>query len=243
MSLAIGSFIATIELMTQPSFVNLEKTIGVTFKNKDLLAQALTHRSAVRQSRSLGHNERMEFLGDAVLELITTTYLFQMEDKTEGEMTNLRSALVNRENLASVATEIQLGTYIYMSNGEERSGGREKDSTLANALEALIGAMYLDQGFEVVEEFCNDFILTRLKSLMAQGKDRDEKSLFQEKAQEKEGLTPHYDVLSEEGPDHEKVFTCAVFVEEEEVAKGTGNSKQRAEQAAAKAGLKKKGWK
>lgn len=227
----------------QQSFVNLEKTIGIRFKNKDLLAQALTHRSAVRQTKANGHNERFEFLGDAVLELIATEYLFGIGEKTEGEMTNLRSALVNRENLASVAREIKLGEHLYVSRGEERSGGREKDSTLANAMEALIGAIYLDHGFEEVQQFCTDFILTRLSSLMAQGKDRDEKSVFQEKAQELTGVTPHYDVVDSEGPDHEKIFTCAVFIGEEEVASGTGNSKQRAEQAAAKAALKKKGWK
>ena len=229
--------------MTQPSFVNLEKTIGIHFKNKDLLAQALTHRSAVRQSKSNGHNERFEFLGDAVLELIATEHLFSMGEKTEGEMTNLRSALVNRENLASVAREIKLGEYLYISRGEERSGGRDKDSTLANAVEALIGALYLDQGFEPTQAFCHDFILTRLSDLMALGKDRDEKSLFQEKAQETDGVTPHYEVVEEEGPDHDKTFTCAVFIGDEKVAVGTGNSKQRAEQAAAKAALKKKGWK
>ena len=185
--------------MVQSSFLNLEKTIGVRFKKKDLLAQALTHRSAVRQARSLGHNERFEFLGDAVLELVATDYLFGMGEKTEGEMTNLRSALVNRENLASVARDIRIGEYIYISRGEERSGGREKDSTLANALEALIGAIYLDQGFEKVQTFCNDFILTRLQELLAQGKDRDEKSLFQEKAQETTGITPHYEVIDQEG--------------------------------------------
>lgn len=229
--------------MTQPSFVNLEKTIGIYFKNKDLLAQALTHRSAVRLSKGKGHNERFEFLGDAVLELIATEYLFSLGQKSEGEMTNLRSALVNRENLASVAREIKLGEYLFISRGEERSGGRDKDSTLANAVEALIGALYLDQGFEATQTFCHDFILTRLNQLMAQGKDRDEKSLFQEKAQEQEGVTPHYDVIEAEGPDHDKTFTCAVFIGDEEVATGTGNSKQKAEQAAAKAALKKKGWK
>lgn len=229
--------------MTQPSFVNLEKIIGIRFKEKDLLAQALTHRSAVRQSRALGHNERFEFLGDAVLELVSTEYLFHLGgQKTEGEMTNLRSALVNRENLASVSREIQLGEYLYMSKGEERSGGREKDSTLANALEALIGAIYLDQGFEKSQEFCNEFILTRLKALQAAGKHRDEKSLFQEKAQETDGITPHYEVVSEEGPDHDKTFTCAAFIGDEKIAEGTGNSKQRAETAAAKEGLKAKGW-
>jgi ribonuclease-3 len=228
--------------MTAQSFVNLEKTIGIRFKDKDLLAQALTHRSAVRQSRALGHNERFEFLGDAVLELVSTEYLFYIGQKTEGEMTNLRSALVNRENLASVAHEISLGEYLFLSKGEERSGGREKDSTLSNALEALIGALYLDQGFEVAQQFCNEFILTRLQSLQAAGKHRDEKSLFQEKAQETEGVTPHYEVLDEVGPDHDKIFTCGAFIGDEKIAEGQGNSKQRAETAAATAGLKAKGW-
>jgi ribonuclease-3 len=228
--------------MTAASFVNLEKTIGIRFKDKDLLAQALTHRSAVRQSRALGHNERFEFLGDAVLELVSTEYLFHIGQKTEGEMTNLRSALVNRENLASVANEISLGEYLFLSKGEERSGGREKDSTLSNALEALIGALYLDQGFEIAQQFCNEFILTRLQAIQAAGKHLDEKSTFQEKAQETEGFTPHYEVLEQEGPDHEKTFTCGVFIGDEKIAEGQGNSKQKAETAAAAAGLKAKGW-
>ena len=225
------------------SFVTLEKTIGIRFKEKDLLAQALTHRSAVRETRQHGHNERFEFLGDAVLELASTEFLFRIGEKSEGEMTNLRSALVNRENLASVAAELKLGEYLFMSRGEEASGGRNKVSTLANALEALIGALYLDQGFEVSQEFCREFILTRLQQLLAQGKHRDEKSLFQEKAQELTGVTPHYEVITEEGPDHEKEFTCAVFIGEDKIAEGSGNSKQRAEQAAAKAGLRVKKWK
>lgn len=228
--------------MAAQSFVNLEKTIGIVFRDKDLLATALTHRSAVREARAHGHNERFEFLGDAVLELMATEHLFQIGEKTEGEMTNLRSALVNRENLSTVANDIKLGDYLFMSKGEERSGGREKDSTLANALEALIGAIYLDQGFEPSQKFCNEFILVKLSGLMAQGKDRDEKSVFQEKAQEECGTTPHYNVTDEEGPDHNKIFTCAVFIGDEKVAEGTGNSKQRAETAAAAAGLKAKGW-
>jgi len=228
--------------MTVQSFVNLEKTIGYVFKNKDLVATALTHRSAVRESRARGHNERLEFLGDAVLELVATDHLFQIGQKTEGEMTNLRSALVNRENLASVAQEIQLGQYLFMSKGEERSGGREKDSTLANAVEALIGAIYLDQGFDKAQDFCQEFILTRLKALQAAGKHRDEKSVFQEKAQEVHGTTPHYEVTSEEGPDHNKIFTCAAFIGEDKIAEGTGISKQKAETAAAAAALKEQGW-
>lgn len=225
------------------SFVTLEKTIGVTFRNKELLAQALTHRSAVRESRTSGHNERLEFLGDAVLELAATEHLYHLSDKPEGELTNWRSALVQREHLGAVAKDIKLGDYLILSRGEEASGGRERVSLLANALEALIGAIYIDRGFEVAKEFCHAFILGRLQGLLQQGKDRDEKSVFQERAQEKFGITPHYETLEAVGPDHEKLFTCAVFVGKEEIAKGQGNSKQRAEQAAAKAGLKAKGWK
>lgn len=233
---------ATLAVMATASFVNLEKTIGIRFKNKDLLAQALTHRSAVRETRAIGHNERLEFLGDAVLELVTTDYLYHIGQKTEGEMTNLRSALVNRGNLSSVAMEISLGDYLFLSKGEERSGGREKDSTLSNALEALIGALYLDQGFEVASQFCSEFILTRLQSLQAAGKHVDEKSSFQEKAQETTSITPHYEVLNEVGPDHDKIFTCGVFIGDEKIAEGQGNSKQKAETAAAEAGLKAKKW-
>ncbi len=229
--------------MQPASFVLLEKTIGVSFRNKDLIVQALTHRSATRQSRILGHNERFEFLGDAVLELVATEYLFQFTDKSEGELTNWRSALVNGEHLASVARDLKIGEYILMSRGEVASGGRDKDSTLANTLEAIIGALYLDQGFDATKKFCRDFILMRLQHLLAQGKHRDEKSIFQEKAQEEMAITPRYQVISEEGPDHDKKFTSAVFLGDEQIAEGTGNSKQRAEQAAAKAGLKKKGWK
>ncbi len=229
--------------MSEPaSFVILEKDTGVHFRSKDLLARALTHRSAAKQARNNGHNERLEFLGDAVLELVVTESLFEFQDKNEGELTNWRSALVKGEHLASVAQEIKLGQYLYMSRGEEASGGRDKTSTLANALEALIGAMYLDQGFEITKTFCADFILVRLQKILAEGGHLDEKSTFQEKAQELLGITPHYEVVHEEGPDHDKVFTCAVFLGEEKVAEGTGASKQKAEAAAAKEGLKVKVW-
>ncbi|MEK7591576.1 MAG: ribonuclease III [Patescibacteria group bacterium] len=229
--------------MTNPSpFIHLEKAIGIRFRNKDLLLQALVHRSAVRESHAHGNNERLEFLGDAVLELATTEYLFHISGKSEGELTNWRSALVQGRHLAEVAKELKLGEYLFMSRGEEASKGRSKSSTLANAIEALIGAIYLDQGFDIAKEFCEKFILRNLDDLLAKGKHRDEKSLFQEQAQEKYGITPHYDVLDESGPDHDKSFTCAVFIGEEKVATGKGNSKQRAEQAAAKAGLKAKKW-
>ncbi|PIP65507.1 ribonuclease III [Candidatus Peregrinibacteria bacterium CG10_big_fil_rev_8_21_14_0_10_49_16] len=225
------------------SFTELENAIGVRFRDKEILSQALTHRSAVQQSRAHGHNERLEFLGDAVLELVTTDYLFHLTDRPEGELTNWRSALVQRENLAKVAREISLGEHLFMSRGEQSGGGRNRDSNLANALEALIGAMYVDRGFEVSKEFCERFILTHLKELLAEGKHRDEKSFFQECAQEELGITPKYEVVDAVGPDHSKDFTCAVYLGDEKVAEGKGNSKQKAEQAAAKEALKVKGWK
>lgn len=228
--------------MQPASFVQLEKSIDIHFKNKDILAQALTHRSAVRQSRNKGHNERLEFLGDAVLELVATEHLFQFTDKSEGELTSWRSALVKGEHLAVVAQEIKLGDYLFMSKGEEASGGREKPSTLANAVEALIGAIFLDLGYDAAHKFCKDYILARLQKLLAEGKHQDFKSVFQERSQELLNTTPHYELVSEEGPDHDKTFTCAIYIAEEKVAEGTGNSKQRAEQAAAEAGIKVKEW-
>lgn len=224
-------------------FIHLEKEIGVHFRNKDFLLQALTHRSAVRESRAHGHNERCEFLGDAVLELVATEHLYQFREKTEGEMTNWRAALVRGEHLAKVGRSIKLGQYLFMSRGEEASGGRDKESTLANAVEAVIGAIFLDQGYEAANDFCHKYIILDLHELVAQGKDRDEKSVFQERSQELLGVTPHYDVISESGPDHDKIFVCAAFLADEKVAEGEGTSKQKAEQAAAKAALKVKEWK
>jgi ribonuclease-3 len=224
-------------------YSHLEKQIDVVFKRKDLLQQALVHRSAVKESQAYGNNERLEFLGDAVLELATTEHLFRVSKKPEGELTNWRSALVQGDHLAEVGRELELGKYLFMSKGEEASDGRNKTSTLANALEALIGAIYLDKGFEVARGFCEKFILTHLQDLIAQGKHRDEKSLFQEKSQETQGITPHYEVMEEVGPDHDKSFTCGVFIGTEKIAEGKGNSKQKAETAAASAGLKVKGWK
>lgn len=225
------------------SFTGLEKTTGVRFKDKEMLAQALTHRSALHEKNKHGHNERLEFLGDAVLQLITTEYLFELTDRPEGELTNWRSALVQGNHLSKVAMELKLGDYIYMSRGEEASGGRSKDSTLADTLEAFIGALYLDQGLEAAKEFVHRIILVRLKALLAEGRHKDEKSALQEVAQEKTGITPTYETINETGPDHLKVFTCAVFIGDEQIATGTGNTKQKAEQSAAKEALKVKGWK
>ncbi|MBI5156087.1 ribonuclease III, partial [Candidatus Peregrinibacteria bacterium] len=198
--------------MATQSFTLLERTINVHFRNKELLAQALTHRSAVRESRVHGHNERLEFLGDAVLELAATEYLYNLSEKPEGELTHWRSALVRRDLRGTVGRELKLGDYLILSRGEEASGGRERVSLLANALEAVIGAIYLDRGFDEAKTFCHTFILLRLQELLRQGKDRDEKSVFQECAQEEYGITPHYETLEAVGPDHEKLFTCAAFI-------------------------------
>lgn len=225
------------------SLAGIERITGVRFKDKELLHQAFTHRSALHERSRHGHNERLEFLGDAVLQLISTEYLYELTDKPEGELTNWRSALVQGNHLCEVAKELKFGDYLYLSRGEEASGGREKHSTLANALEAFIGALYLDQGMDAARSFVHLFILTHLKQLIARGRHRDEKSVFQESAQEKTGLTPTYKMLSETGPDHLKVFTCAVYIGEEKIAEGKGNTKQKAEQEAAKEALRVKGWK
>lgn len=225
------------------NLAGLEQLTGVRFRNKELLYQALTHRSALHERAKNGHYERLEFLGDAVLQMITTEWLYQLTDKDEGELTSWRSALVQGNHLCEVAKELKFGDYLFLSRGEEASGGRSKESTLADALEAFIGALYLDQGLEVAHTFISKFILTRLKELIARGKHKDQKSKFQEIAQEKTGITPTYQTLDETGPDHKKVFTCAVFIGEEEIAKGKGNTKQKAEQDAAKEALKVKGWK
>ncbi len=230
--------------MSNPtSLAGLEQVAGVRFKNKDLLYQALTHRSAVHERAKNGHNERLEFLGDAVLQLISTEYLYQLTDKPEGELTGWRSALVQGDHLSEVAKQLGIGKYLFLSKGEEASEGRDKPSTLANAIEAFIGALYLDQGLDAARVFVHTFILTHLKQLIAKGKHKDQKSKFQEIAQEKTGITPTYQTLDETGPDHKKLFTCAVYIGDEKVALGTGNTKQKAEQDAAREGLKAKGWK
>ena len=225
------------------SLAGLEKIAGVRFRDKDLLHQALTHRSALHERSKNGHNERLEFLGDAVLQLIATEYLYQLTDKPEGELTSWRAALVQGHHLYEVAKELRIGEYLFLSRGEEASGGRTKESTLANAVEAFIGALYLDQGIDAARVFVQTFILTHLKQLIARGKHKDEKSRLQEIAQEKTGITPTYQAIAETGPDHKKIFTCGVFIGTEKIAEGQGNTKQKAEQDAAKQALKIKGWK
>ncbi|HXK40723.1 MAG TPA: ribonuclease III, partial [Candidatus Paceibacterota bacterium] len=216
-------------------FSELESKIGFSFKDKDLLLTALTHRSYLNENPGwrLDHNERLEFLGDAVLELVVTEYLFKNYPNPEGEMTNWRAALVNANILSKITGEFDLNDYVLLSRGEAKDTGRARQYILANAIEALIGAIYLDQGYEPCIEFINRFILKELPTIIEKRLYRDAKSSFQEMAQDKVGITPTYEVLKEWGPDHARNFEVGVFLEKELIGTGQGPSKQEAQQQAA----------
>jgi ribonuclease-3 len=223
----------------------LEKTIGVKFKNKELLKEALTHRSYLNEKPKLKlkHNERLEFLGDAVLELIVTEYLYKKyPEKTEGELTNFRAALVKATSLFEIAENLDLNNFLLLSRGEAKDLGKAREFILANAMEALIGAVYLDQGYAATKSFVEKkVIIPQFKEIKIKGL-RDAKSLFQEKAQEIEAVTPVYKILNEWGPDHNKHFIAGVYLNDKLIAEGEGSSKQEAHQAAAELALKKKKW-
>ncbi len=218
----------------------LEKNLQVQFKDQDLLVSSLTHRSYLNENRDfqLPHNERLEFLGDAVLELISTEYLYQNYPHPEGELTNFRSALVNYRILSEIAKRLGLEDFIQMSKGEAKDTGRARQVILANVIEAVIGAIYLDRGYEAAKEFIMREIIVELPGIIHAGSYLDPKSKLQEIVQEKRGVTPAYNVLSESGPDHDKVFLVGVFLREQQVGEGTGPSKQEAEVAAAENALK-----
>lgn len=223
----------------------LENNLGVVFQNKDLLRGALVHRSYINEhpSFALGHNERMEFLGDAVLELVVTEYLYNNYDNPEGELTNWRAALVNGVSLAEMAEEFGMYDFLYLSRGEAKDTNKKARAyIMANAMEAVIGAIYLDTGWETVKEFLLKHLLVKLPYILEHKLYMDAKSHFQEEAQEKVGVTPIYKVLSESGPDHNKTFVIGVYLDDELVAKGEGTSKQEAQMDAAKNGLAAKGW-
>ncbi len=221
---------------------SLERIIGIKFINQDLLRQALVHRSYLNEHPKfhLPHNERLEFLGDAVLELVVTDYLYHHFDNPEGELTNWRASLVNATRCAEVAKEIQLEKYLYLSKGEAKDkSGKARNFILANAIEAIIGAIYLDRGYEQAAKFVKNYIISKLDYILANDLYIDPKTRFQELIQEKKGVTPQYKVLKEEGPDHNKLFEIGVFVDGELIAKGQGHSKQEAQVAAAQEALNK----
>jgi len=229
-------------------FAKFEEKAGLNFKNKELLKQAFTHRSYLNENPSLGleQNERLEFLGDAVLELAVTEHLYKTyPDKTEGEMTALRASLVNSNILSIIAGDLAMGNFMLLSKGEAKSlqsSTKAGQYILANAIEALIGAIYLDQGYESACSFVGKNILPKIGEIISQKLWIDAKSLFQEKAQEVERVTPSYKIISESGPDHEKVFTVGVLLGNKIIGEGSGSSKQEAEQEAARKALEKKGW-
>jgi ribonuclease III len=224
----------------------LEGRIGIVFKNKDLLQQALVHRSYLNEHSDfyLNHNERLEFLGDAVLELIVTEFLYNKYPKEqEGELTNWRASLVNAKMLAVIAEELSIEENLLLSRGEAKDkNSKARQFILADAVEAVIGAIFLDQGLEKAAKFITEKIISKLDYILKNELYFDPKSKFQEMAQEKFGITPHYRVLKEEGPDHAKIFDIGLYIAEELVAMGHGSSKQEAEVEAAKNGLEVKNW-
>lgn len=224
------------------NFKNLEKKLGVNFRNADLLLEALTHRSYLneRPSWRLPHNERLEYLGDAVLELLVSEELFKkFADWPEGQMTLIRAALVNYQMLARVAEEIELQNFILMSRGESRDTGRAREVILANAIEAVIGAVYLDQGLVTTREVVKKFVLEHLEEILKTKSYKDSKSELQELIQEELKLTPTYKVLEESGPAHNRLFKIGVYFGDKLIAEGSGLSKQEGELEAAKNALEK----
>lgn len=231
--------------MPENNFKSLEAKWGISFRQPELLCQALTHRSYLNEHPefSLAHNERLEFLGDAVLSLVVTAYIFnQYPDQNEGELTAYRAALVNWEILGAVAAEAGLNEHLLLSRGEQKDSGRARAVILANTIEAVIGAIFLDQGYTMAEKFIARYLFPKLEAIVQDRSWQDSKSLFQERAQAEFNLTPNYKVLHQSGPDHDKVFTVGLYLGEELVAEGEGPSKQRAEQVAARAGLITRGW-
>lgn len=218
---------------------------GIAFDDQDLLRQAFTHRSYLNEHRGFGygHNERLEFLGDAVLELIATHFLYEKFPKhTEGELTAYRAALVNAVTCAEVATELGMNDYLLLSRGEAKDTGRARGILLANAFEALVGALYLDQGYDAAKAFIDKHLFPKIDTIIQKKLWLDPKSSLQEKAQEVDGVTPSYSVVKEWGPDHDKHFVVGVHVKDKLLAQGEGKSKQDAEQAAARAALDARGW-
>jgi len=228
-----------------PDFNSFASRLGLTFNTEALLVEALTHRSYLNENRGTvpAHNERLEFLGDAVLELAVTHFLFiTYPQKQEGELTAYRSALVNTVSLAGLATALHVNDFLLLSKGEAKDTGRARQIILANAFEALLGAIYLDQGYAVAEQFLATNLYPRLAEVLSSGSWQDAKSRFQEASQEHRGVTPSYKTISETGPDHDRHFVVGVYLHAEEMGQGEGKSKQEAEQAAAQDAIAKAGW-
>lgn len=226
-------------------FSPFETKIGVGFKNKRLLETAFTHRSYLNENRRPGaeHNERLEFLGDAVLELVVTEFLYaKYPDKPEGELTAFRAALVNTQSITDAATHLGMNDFLLLSRGEAKDTGRARQIILANAFEAVIGAIYLDQGYEAARAFIDAQLFHKTDDVVEKRLWQDAKSRLQELSQERLSFTPTYELVNQTGPDHDKHFVVAVNLGKERTALGEGRSKQEAEQDAAQKALLAKGW-
>lgn len=223
-------------------YIEFAKTnLGIEFNDIQLLVTALTHRSYINEHKKSAseHNERLEFLGDAVLELVATDFLYRNYDEPEGILTSWRSALVRTESIGDAGEALGYAPLIRMSRGEKHGGDRAHKQILANAFEAVVGAVYLDQGYEAARQLIDKQILSKLDQILDEGSWRDPKSHLQELVQKADGNTPQYRVVSEEGPDHDKKFTLTVYSGSTEIGTGVGPSKQKAQQAAAKQALTK----
>jgi len=228
-----------------PDFKKFEDLAGIIFKDKNLLKQAFTHRSYLNENRNLeiNHNERLEFLGDAVIELLVTEYLYQKyPDNTEGDLTAYRASLVNADTLSEVARKIGVNDFLLLSKGETKDTGKARQYILANTIEAIIGAIYLDQGYDAAKYFVSKNVYHLIDKIVEEKSWVDAKSMFQEKSQEFANTTPLYKTIKEEGPDHDKHFTIGVYLGNDFVAEGLGKSKQEAEQVAARKALEIKKW-
>lgn len=226
--------------MDKTPYIEFAKTkLGVEYKDIDLLITAFTHRSYLNEHKKTvsEHNERLEFLGDAVLELVVTEYLYGNFSEPEGILTNWRSALVRTESIGAAASRYDFEPLLRLSRGEKRGSDRAREQILANSFEAVVGSLYLDQGYEAAKKFIHDAVLSTFKEILKSGSWMDPKSHLQEVVQSREGFTPVYKVLSEEGPDHDKVFTVGVFVGDVLRGQGDGPSKQAGQQKAAEAAL------
>jgi len=222
-----------------------ETKLGVTFNDINVLRHAFIHRSYINEHKEVGleHNERLEFLGDAVLELVVTDFLFKKyPEKTEGELTAYRASLVNTNTLSEASTRLGANEYLLLSKGESQDTGRARQYILANTFESIAGALYIDQGYDASQKFIADNLFGLIDEIVSKRLWQDSKSLFQEKAQENAGITPQYELIEEKGPDHDREFVVGAYLRKELVAKGKGRAKQEAEQEAAKNALEVKNW-
>lgn len=226
-------------------YISFEQKLHINFQNKDLLKQAFIHRSYINEHKGtdLEHNERLEFLGDAVLELVVTDFLFEKyPEVAEGRLTAYRSSLVRTESISAAARILGMNDLLMLSKGEARDQGKARDYILANTFEAFVGAVYLDQGYDAAKNIIADSLFGNIESIITEGSWRDAKSYVQEKAQEIYNETPRYELVSAEGPDHEKHFVMAIYFGDKEIAEGSGNSKQKAQQDAAQKAIQSENW-